>query len=134
MGVCGQCHAPVALPREKTRYPSYRRLCGPQGRYGWVRKISPPLGFEPRTIQSLASRCSDYAIPASCVAWLNTSRRLGKNGLPSSSSVEDSYKSELCFPRRREIKCMSLITDPLRTQIFICRISGAKKLNFCKIE
>ena len=29
------------LPPGKTRYPLYRRLCGPQGRSGLVRKISP---------------------------------------------------------------------------------------------
>jgi hypothetical protein len=42
MKVGGQCHAPTALPPEKTRYPLYRRLCGPQGRSGQVRKLSPP--------------------------------------------------------------------------------------------
>jgi hypothetical protein len=31
----------------KTRYPLYRRLGGPQGRSGQVRKISPPPGFDP---------------------------------------------------------------------------------------
>jgi len=30
------------LPPRKTRYPLYRRLGGPQGRSGHVRKISPP--------------------------------------------------------------------------------------------
>ena len=49
------------LPRGKTRYPLYRRLGGPQGRSGWVQKISPPLGFNPRTIQPVASRYTDYA-------------------------------------------------------------------------
>ena len=33
---------PAALPPGKTRYPLYRRLDRPQGRYGQVRKISPP--------------------------------------------------------------------------------------------
>jgi hypothetical protein len=33
------------LPPEKTRYPLYRRLGGPQGRSGQMRKISPPPGF-----------------------------------------------------------------------------------------
>ena len=42
MGVRGQHHAPAALPPEKTRYPLYRRLGGPQGRSGRVRKIPPP--------------------------------------------------------------------------------------------
>ena len=40
-GVGGQPHAPAALPPGKTRYPVYRRLGGPQGRFGLVRKISP---------------------------------------------------------------------------------------------
>ena len=45
MGVGGQHHAPAALPPRKTRYPLYRRLGGPQGRSGRVRKISPPTGI-----------------------------------------------------------------------------------------
>jgi hypothetical protein len=62
--VGGKSHAPAALPPRKTRYSAYRELGGPQGRSGPVRKISPPLGFDPRTIQSVASRYTDYAIPA----------------------------------------------------------------------
>jgi hypothetical protein len=50
-----------SLPPGKTRYPLYRRLDGPQGRYGQVRKISFPLGFDPRTVQPVASRYTDYA-------------------------------------------------------------------------
>jgi hypothetical protein len=55
-GVGGQRHAPAALPPGKTRYPLYRRPGGLQGRSGRVRKISPPPGFDPRTVQSIASR------------------------------------------------------------------------------
>ena len=33
-----------SLPPGKSRYPLYRRLAGPQGRSGQVRKISPPTG------------------------------------------------------------------------------------------
>jgi len=55
-GVGGQRHAPAALPPGKTRYPLYRRLSGPQGRSGEVRKISPPTGFDPRTVRPVASR------------------------------------------------------------------------------
>ena len=54
--VGGQHHAPAALHPGKTRYPLYRRLGGPQGRSGRVRKISPSPGFNPRTIQPVASR------------------------------------------------------------------------------
>ena len=64
MGVGGQHHAPAALPPVKTRYPLYRRLGGPQGRSGRVWKISPPLGFDPRTVHPVASRYTDWAIAA----------------------------------------------------------------------
>ena len=50
-----------SLPPGKTRYPLYRRLGSPQGRSGQVRKISPPPGFDPRTVQPVASRYIDYA-------------------------------------------------------------------------
>jgi hypothetical protein len=40
-GVGGKLHASAALPPGRTRYPLYRRLNGPQGRYGLVRKMSP---------------------------------------------------------------------------------------------
>ena len=45
-GVGGQSHPPAALPTVKTRYPLYRRLGGPQGRSGRVRKMLPPTGFD----------------------------------------------------------------------------------------
>jgi hypothetical protein len=51
-----------SLPPGKTQYPLYRRLGGPQGRSGQVRKISPPPGFNPRTVQPVASRYTGYAI------------------------------------------------------------------------
>ena len=64
MGVGDQCHAQVALPSGKTWYPLCRRLGWPQGRSGRVRKISPPTGFDPRTVQPVASRYTDWAILA----------------------------------------------------------------------
>jgi len=36
------------------RYPLCRRLGGPQGRSGQVRKISPPPGIDPQTIHPVA--------------------------------------------------------------------------------
>ena len=64
MGVGGQHHAPASLPPGKTGYPLCRMLGGPQGRSGRVRKISSPLGFDPRTVQPSESRCTDWAIAA----------------------------------------------------------------------
>jgi len=57
MGVAGQRHAPAALPPGKTRYPLCRRLGGQ------VRKISTPPGFDPRIVQPVASRYTDWATP-----------------------------------------------------------------------
>jgi hypothetical protein len=51
-GVRGQRHAPADLnpwQRPCTQVP------------GQVRKISPPLGFNPRTVQPVASHYNDYA-------------------------------------------------------------------------
>jgi len=45
----------------KTWYPLYRRLGGPQGQSGQVRKISSPPGFDPWTVQPIAGCYTDYA-------------------------------------------------------------------------
>jgi hypothetical protein len=59
-----QRHAPAGLPPGKSRYPLYTSLGRLQGRSGRLRKISPPppLGFDPRTFQNVASRYTDYDI------------------------------------------------------------------------
>jgi hypothetical protein len=59
----GEWSAPAVLcPPGKTRYLLYRRLGGPQGRSGQVQKISSPPGFDPRTVQPVVSRYTDWAI------------------------------------------------------------------------
>jgi hypothetical protein len=64
MGVGGQCHSMATWSPGKTWYPLYGRLCGPQGQSGWVRKILPPMGFIPWTVQPVVSHYTDYAILA----------------------------------------------------------------------
>jgi hypothetical protein len=51
-------------PGKKTQYALYRRLCEPQSWSGRMRKISSPPGFDPPTFQPVASRWTDWAIPA----------------------------------------------------------------------
>jgi hypothetical protein len=58
----GGRQAPAAFTSGKTMYSFYRRLGGTQGRFEYVRKISPPTGFDPRTFQVVAGRYTDYAI------------------------------------------------------------------------
>jgi hypothetical protein len=60
MKVGGQRHDPAALPRR----PLYRKLGGPQGRSGRVRKILPLPGFDPRTVQTVASLYTAWGIRA----------------------------------------------------------------------
>ena len=52
----GQHHALADLP---TKWPGG----GPQGRSGRVRKISLPPRFDPRTVQPVASRCTNCTKP-----------------------------------------------------------------------
>jgi hypothetical protein len=66
MGVGGQRQAMAALPSRKTQYPLYKRLDGTLYRSGRVRKISPPPEFNPRTVQPVACRYTDWILP---VLW-----------------------------------------------------------------
>jgi len=61
-GVRSQLHAPAALyPRERARTYSTRGWVGPMaGLEGWG-KSRPPPGFDPRTVQPVASRYTDWA-------------------------------------------------------------------------
>jgi len=68
--VCGQRHTPATLPLGKTQYLFYRRLGGPQGRSGQVQKISPPPGFNPRTVQPIASNYTDWTALAHIVVYI----------------------------------------------------------------
>ena len=57
MGVGCQRHAPAALPPGKTRY---RTLSGPPGLvWTGAEKSCLPPGFDPRTVQPVASRYTD---------------------------------------------------------------------------
>jgi hypothetical protein len=65
MGVNDQLDAPGRFTdRQIARYPLYRRLGGPQRQYGSAQEISPSLGFDPQVVQPVASRRTDYGIPA----------------------------------------------------------------------
>ena len=72
MEVGGQCNAPAALP------PGERP--GTHFIGGWVRprdglnrcgKSRPPPGFDPRTVQPVASRYAGCAIPAQTYGYIS---------------------------------------------------------------
>ena len=72
MGVGGRRQASAALPPGKNRHPLYRRLGEPQVRSERLRKISSPAEFDPRTVQPVAIRYTDWAIPGPTVtdSWV----------------------------------------------------------------
>jgi hypothetical protein len=63
-GVDGQRHVQAELPLGKTRYLLHSRPVGPQDHSVRVRKISSLLGFDPETVQPVASTYTDWAISA----------------------------------------------------------------------
>jgi hypothetical protein len=64
--VRGQRHVPAPFyPRERPgTHCTGGWVGGPQDRSVQVRKISTPPGFDPQTVQPVASRYTDWAIPA----------------------------------------------------------------------
>ena len=49
-------------PRKETRYHPFTRMGGSRGRCGTLRKISPPQGFDSRTVRPVPSRYTDWAV------------------------------------------------------------------------
>ena len=49
-----------------------------QGPSGRVRKISPPPGFDPRTVQPVASRYTDWAIAAPIMCAVRNFMKIGQ--------------------------------------------------------
>jgi len=64
MGVGGQRHAPAALlPENRLGTHFIGGWLGPRAGLDKCGKISPTTGFDPRTVQHVASHYTDYAIP-----------------------------------------------------------------------
>ena len=59
MRLGGYCYASAAIPLGLTQYLLYGRHNGPQGQSRQVQKILPPPGFNPQTVQPVASHCTN---------------------------------------------------------------------------
>ena len=97
----GQRHPPADLPPGKTRYPSYWRLGRPQGRSGRVQKISPRPGFDPRAVQPLASRYTDWYLQAQHHTEVQTKMKANKNCFCTilSNVRTNNWKSTPCVQK-----------------------------------
>jgi hypothetical protein len=98
-----------SLPPGKTRDPLYRRLDGLQGRYGQVRKISLPPGFDPRTVQPVSSRYTNYVTLVNQYLYdfllvevylvkVNTIGRCLRTGCTFAASKSNNLTVSQCFP------------------------------------
>ena len=83
----GQLHAPAALyPQEGPGTHFIGSWVGPKAGLNRCGKISPPPGFDPWTVQPVASRYTDYATRLTNTAcssgnyWLLALQKTRKNG------------------------------------------------------
>jgi len=80
-----------SLPPVKSRYPLYRRLGALHGRSGQVRKISPLPGFDPQTVQPVASPYTDCVIPAHVGTVLSSISRSSVSARVLENKKEKKY-------------------------------------------
>jgi hypothetical protein len=64
MGVGDQRHAPAALPAETNPVPILQEVGWNPGPVCTVEENLAPSGFDSRTVQTVASRHTDYATPS----------------------------------------------------------------------
>jgi hypothetical protein len=105
-GECSAARPGRTLPTGKTRYPLYRRLGGPQGRSGQARKISPPPGFDPRTVQPVVSRCTDWATRPTYETGSGVPRRTWEGSTPpprNSKVLTKLSRNSLKVPKIKKI-------------------------------
>jgi hypothetical protein len=120
MKVGCQHNALAALLPGKTQYPLYKRLDGPRGQSRWVRKILPPLGLDPQTLQPIASHYIDCAIPAhtNVPTVMKSPHNLMLYGVSASRSSE--WKIQRSWPSRMSwhatFQETNYMTDPWRRQ------------------
>ena len=86
-----------SLPPGKTRYPLYRRLGGPQGRSEQVQNILPPPGFDPWTVQLIASRYTDYAALPTVFSLGRCYSNCVLQNPSFPITIFNSFASTLCF-------------------------------------
>jgi hypothetical protein len=111
-------------PRKETRYQPYRWLSGPQGQSGQAHKISPPPGFDPRTVQPVVSRFANRGKNGYSSNWAGakpmcTNSRLMDNILQS-TAVRNFSTPFMVFARQLQTdsavpRCTSCSVDTLRT-------------------
>jgi len=124
-------------PGKETCYPLCRRLGGPQGWSGWVRKISPPLGFKPQIVQPVASCYTNWAIPVHTHIFITMSSQYPPfvpTYLPNSMQQDPSCEAQgqlvsqeiPCHILNPEVQHNSLFLVPTLSHMHPVRLSHLK--------
>jgi hypothetical protein len=109
-----------SLSPGKTRYPLYRSLGGPQGRSGQVRKISPVPRFDPRIVQPVANRFTDYTTRSTVYVKCAIKSLLNTTGFWTFLQCYISYSYLLCTTQTNFIHFLLHV---------LCNLSGLLKLS-----
>jgi hypothetical protein len=80
----------------------YRKLGRPQSRSGRVRKISPPPGFDPRTLQPVASRGRQESPPNRSESIWKTYCKARRHGI-----TVNSHTGRCAFTWLEKYQCKS---------------------------
>ena len=105
------------LTTRKDPVPIVQEAGGLQGRSGWVRKISSPPGFVPRTVQTVVSRYTDYdviiakLICRQLLGQVSEQRATSEWNLPTTSLVTPTG---ICRSLIRSERCEDNIAEPNR--------------------
>jgi hypothetical protein len=105
----------------------YRRLCGHQGRSGRVRKISLAPGFDPRTVQTVAGFCTDWAIPAHLYGLYNSPN-------VSASPVEGEADRGACGARWRKRNAFWVVLQNVKARDCLANVGVGRNMIFKSLK
>ena len=91
----------------------YRRLGGPEGQCEQDRKISPPPGVDPQTVQPVTSRYTDWVTPLHLVAHNLLHNR--------SKCWSAQHQSRHCVPKLKQVRPHQLVEYGSRKKLTLQR-------------
>jgi len=112
--------------QDRRTVPLYRRLGGPKGQSGRVRKISPlPQGFDPHTVQPVASPYTDYVVDLlNVIFYIFKPTRIHDASLKSEISFLNIFtvstlRTERCNPLSCKIRIMNDSLKDISIEIWL---------------
>ena len=121
-GMGGERHAPSTVPPGKeTRYPLYRRLGGaPVPVWTRAERFAYHWDSNPRTVQSVASRYTDWATPIHLKHITSTLMRCH----PRLDTHPDFWQKQSCFTPPRELNTRALYSQSAFHKQYSASVNG----------